>query len=153
VRGFGVESSDSEIYERHRSDLIRYATVLVGRSEAEDVVSAVVLRVLSKRRLADLDEPRSYLFRSVLNEVRSRARRRSEPPSIDPQIATSDWGFGPDVRAAVASLPVRQRSATYLFYWLELSVGETAELMGVRPGTIKRYLKRSRDRLREVLGG
>ena len=152
MRGFGVESSDSEIYERHRNGLVRYATVLVGRSEAEDVVAAVVLRVLSKRRLADLDEPRSYLFRSVLNEARSRARRRSEQ-SFDAQIATSDWGFGPDVRAAVASLPVRQRSATYLFYWLELSVGETAELMGIRPGTVKRYLKLSRDRLREVLGG
>ena len=59
---------DEQIYLNHRDDLIRYATVLVGPTAAEDVVSVVVMRVLSRRRLSDLAAPRPYLFRAVLNE-------------------------------------------------------------------------------------
>lgn len=69
-------SDDAEIYEKHAGDLVRYATVLVGPDQAPDVVSTVVLRVLKRRNLSDLDNPRAYLFRSVLNESRSWARKR-----------------------------------------------------------------------------
>lgn len=61
---------DETIYRKNRDDLIRYAAVLVGPAGAEDVVSVVVLRILAKRRLQDLEEPRAYLFRAVLNECR-----------------------------------------------------------------------------------
>jgi DNA-directed RNA polymerase specialized sigma24 family protein len=44
---------------------------LVGPDQAPDVVSTVVLRVLKRRHLSDLENPRAYLFRSVLNEARS----------------------------------------------------------------------------------
>jgi DNA-directed RNA polymerase specialized sigma24 family protein len=76
LRGLGVRSSDREIYEKHAADLIRYATVLVGPDQAPDIVSTVVLRVLKRRSLGDLDDPKAYLFRSVMNECRSWGRRR-----------------------------------------------------------------------------
>ena len=42
---------DETVYRKNRDDLIRYATVLVGRADAEEVVSIVVLRVLAKLRI------------------------------------------------------------------------------------------------------
>ena len=75
-RGLGVSVSDSSVYEALRDDLIRYATALVGPDVAADVVSTVVLRAISRRPLTDLKGPRPYLFRGVLNEARSVARRR-----------------------------------------------------------------------------
>jgi DNA-directed RNA polymerase specialized sigma24 family protein len=72
---------DVELWEKHRHELIRFASVLAGPAEAEDVVSSVFIRVLG-RRLADLEHARAYLFRSVLNECRSRARRRSRPLGV-----------------------------------------------------------------------
>ncbi|HKX75106.1 MAG TPA: sigma factor [Acidimicrobiia bacterium] len=92
--------SDVELWEKHRHELIRYAAVLAGPTEAEDVVSTVFIRILG-RRLTDLEHARAYLFRSVLNECRTRARRRQrplaivdlpQPPPADPQ---------PEVLAAV----------------------------------------------------
>lgn len=56
--------SDETIYTKHKDDLIRYATALVGPSDAEDVLSTVVLRVLERRSLSDLDDARAYLFRA-----------------------------------------------------------------------------------------
>jgi RNA polymerase sigma-70 factor (ECF subfamily) len=61
---------------------------------------------------------------------------------VDPQ---------PEVLEAVLALPLGQRAATFLVYWADLSVAGTAELMGVRPGTVKRYLHLARAKLEGVL--
>lgn len=145
---------DAEIYERYRTDLHRFATALVGPSDAPDVVSSVIVKTLSNHRLSDLRRPRSYLFQGVANESRSlfrgKARHREvclvDSDSIDP---TSEPA--PEVLEAVAALPVQQRAATYLVYWLGCSTAEAAELMGVRPGTIGRYLYLARRHLRRIL--
>ncbi len=57
----------------------------------------------------------------------------------------------PEVTAAVLGLPPQQRAATYLVYWADQSIQETAALMGVRPGTVKRYLHLARRRIKGVL--
>lgn len=146
-----MEVDDAEIWLKLKNDLARYAAVLVGPSDAEDVVSTVFLRVLDRRRLADLDDARRYLFRAVLNECktrrgRSRTRREmvdltAQPPA-DPQ---------PEILEAVLSLPMGQRAATFLVYWADMSVAGAAEMMGVRPGTVKRYLHLARSKLEGVL--
>jgi RNA polymerase sigma factor (sigma-70 family) len=142
---------DETIYRKNRDDLIRYATVLVGPGGAEDVVSTVILRILARRRLDDLDEPRAYLFRAVLNECKTRLRRRRTHLNI-----TEVGGIPADdprhhVIQAVLDLPPQQRAATYLVYWAGLTVAETADLIGIRPGTAKRYLHLARRTLKGVL--
>lgn len=142
---------DADIWLKCKDDLVRYAAVLIGPSDAEDVVSTVFLRVLDRRRLDDLEDARRYLFRAVLNECRTRGARRSWtlggvdlpiPPPSDPQ---------PEVLEAVLSLPLRQRAATFLIYWADLTVAEAAQMMGTRPGTVKRYLHLARRKLKGVL--
>lgn len=140
-RGLGMTSRDSLVYGEVKDDLVRYATVLVGPDAAPDVVSTVVVRVLARRQLADLDDPRSYLFRGVLNEARSLSRRRGRLQtwgSLDPSEDSPN--LLPEVAVAVAGLPVRQRAATFLVYWMGLTVSETAASMGIGTGTVKRYL-------------
>ena len=145
-----MSASDAEIYQKHRDDLIKYATALVGRDDAADVVSTVVLRVLARGSLADLREPRPYLFRAVLNEARSTLRRR-RPVWSTPPTGEAELDIRPEVVREVLNLPARQRAATYLVYWESLSIGEAAELMGAQPGTVKRYLHLARNRLRGTL--
>lgn len=145
-----MSASDAEIYQKHRDDLIKYATALVGPDDAADVVSTVVLRVLARGSLADLREPRPYLFRAVLNEARSTLRRR-RPVWSTPPTGDAELDIRPEVVRAVINLPARQRAATYLVYWESLSIAEAAELMGAQPGTVKRYLHLARNRLRGTL--
>ncbi len=145
-----VVSADAEIYTKHCDDLVRYATTLVGPDEAADVVSTVILKVLSKRSLADLQEPRPYLFRAVLNEARSTLRRRRPQWTSTESDAVEVSEPHSEVLQAVLDLPARQRAATYLVYWEGLTMAETADLMGTRPGTVKRYLHLARNRMRGV---
>lgn len=159
MRGLGVKTSDGEIYEKYSADLIRYATVLVGPDEAPDVVSTVVLRVLRRRSLGDFDDPKAYLFRSVMNECRSWGRRRKsrrvalgrfferqESDSLESAVADRV-----SAAEAVWRLPQRLRSAAYLVYWLDLPIAEAARVLGVSPGTVKRYVHEARERIREEL--
>lgn len=147
----GQDVDDSAIWAKHKEELVRYATMLVGPDHAEDVLSTVVERVLRRRgSLSSLDDPRPYLFRSVLNESRGLLRRRHVDPWPDEVVADA-VEHRPDVALAVGRLPDRQRAAVYLTYWRDLPVREVAELMGCRPGTVKRYLHLSRKKLGEVL--
>ena len=57
----------------------------------------------------------------------------------------------PEVLAAVLALPIQQRAATYLVYWVGHTMAETAELMGLGEGTVKRYVSLARTSLREAL--
>lgn len=149
LSGLGVD--DADIWLKCKDDLARYAAVLIGPGDAEDVVSTVFLRVLDRRRLNELEDARRYLFRAVLNECKtrgSRSRVALEPVDLpapqppDPQ---------PEILEAVLSLPLGQRSATFFVYWSDMSVAEAAEMMGVRPGTVKRYLHLARNKLKGVL--
>lgn len=147
----GQDVDDSAIWAKHKEELVRYATMLVGPDHAEDVLSTVVERVLRRRgSLSSLDDPRPYLFRSVLNESRGLLRRRRVDPWPE-EVVAETVEHRPDVALAVGRLPDRQRAAVYLTYWRDLPVREVAELMGCRPGTVKRYLHLSRRKLGEVL--
>jgi RNA polymerase sigma factor (sigma-70 family) len=142
---------DETIFRKNQDDLIRYATVLVGPTRAEDVVSTVVLRILTRKRLQDLDEPRAYLFRAVLNECKTRLSRRRIDLSISEVGMVPANDPEPDILRAVLELSPQQRAATYLVYWMGMTVVETADLMGIRPGTVKRYLYLGRRTLKGAL--
>lgn len=143
---------DEVIYNTLSGELVKYASALVGPDDGPDLLSAVITRVLAKRKLSDLDDPRRYLFRAINNESKNHRRRYGQrqmirldtpPPMQEPTIDhTID---------AVMALPMQQRAATYLVYWLEFTPTEAAELLGCRPGTVRRYLHLARNRLEEVL--
>lgn len=146
-----MDVDDADIWLKCKDDLTRYAAVLIGPSDAEDVVSTVFVRVLDRRRLDDLEEARPYLFRAVLNECKTRrSRARTTPAHVDPAIRAPD-DPQPEILQAVLTLPLGQRAATFLVYWADMSVAQAAELMGVRPGTVKRYLHLARGKLKGVL--
>lgn len=147
----GMDVDDADIWLKCKDDLTRYAAVLIGPSDAEDVVSTVFVRVLDRRRLAGLEDARLYLFRAVLNECKTRrARTRTTPGLVELQVPPPS-DPRPEILQAVSALPLGQRAATFFVYWVHLSVYEAAELMGVRPGTVKRYLHLARTKLKGVL--
>ena len=135
---------------------MRFAASLVGREAAHDLVADAVTATIARRRLSDLENPQAYLMQAVLNGARSRGRsevrERRAFSSLDrnPSIPEPEMA-DPRIVATVASLPVQQRAAIFLVYWEDLSPSEAAELMGVRPATLRRYLHLAREKLRSHL--
>jgi RNA polymerase sigma-70 factor (ECF subfamily) len=131
---------------------MRFAASLVGPDRADDLVSEVVVSTLQQRSLVSLDNPHSYLMQAVLNRARSShqrfSRERETLSRVAPADSTYESGYdlvvGDDVLRTVAELPLQQRAAIYLVYWEDMEPVEAAELMGVRPGTLRRYLHLAR---------
>lgn len=132
---------------------MRYATALVGVSDAADVVSAVVTRTLERKGgLTGLRDPKPYLMRSVLNEARMRHRSRSRGRRAVMSLVGEHVSPGHDhILDVVMELPERQRAAVFLAYYEQYTPTEIAELMGCRPGTVRRYLHLARRKLKEML--
>lgn len=150
-----TRDEDERTYRKHAEELTRFATFLVGPTDASDIVSAAVLRALSSTAWPSVDHHRAYLFRAVLNEARmhhrSTARRhareqRSATPERVDEIDTLS-----DVLEMVDRLSPRQRAVVYLAYWDDLDPAAVAEVLGVSEGSVRRHLARARAALRRML--
>jgi RNA polymerase sigma-70 factor (ECF subfamily) len=148
-------AGDAELYERLSPELIRFATALVGRVNAPDVLSGAVVKALATPGWPAVVNRRAYLYRAVFNEAQTWLRRAGRRPVLEAQAATMDrWELPtlrPDVREAVAGLSVRQRAVVVLTYWADLDPRAVAERLGISEGSVRRHLARARARLREVL--
>ena len=151
-----VELSDAELYEKHADELTRFATGLVGPSDAPDVVSGAVLDCLASSRWHMASNRRAYLYRAVLNEARasrrSSARRRSrEEKARERQESTVAEEVRPEIFGAIERLSVRQRAVIVLTYWNDLDPASIANLLDIGEGSVRRHLARARAHLREYL--
>jgi RNA polymerase sigma-70 factor, ECF subfamily len=156
-----------------------YATALslVGnKDDVEDVVQTAMLKGLSKlsqfRREAAFG---TWLVQITINEVRMRKRkeRRVEMVSLTPKQDENgerdyaprdfeDWREIPsealeraEVRdvlmKALSSLELDYREAFVLRDVHELSITDTAQILGISRGAVKTRLHRARLRLRDIL--
>jgi RNA polymerase sigma factor (sigma-70 family) len=160
----GAAASVTALYAEHALGLVRLAVVVIGdRAAAEDIVQDAFLGLYRRwDQLPDMTAPLAYLRVSVMNGCRTALRRRSRlglwsgagsggdldeavpaglgAPAGLTESAEASVLLGEEQRtvaAALWKLPRRQREAVVLRYYLDLSVEETAQVMGVSPGTVK----------------
>ncbi len=155
------EVSPEEAYERYADELVRYATVLVPRSAAADVVADTFADLVRDPDGAwsTARDTKAYLFGAVANRARmyhrhtERRRRREERVAVAGRPTGDIVVHEPSdtVLDAFDDLSMQQRAVTYLTYWQDLSVAQVAEILGVRDGTVRRQLARARARLRGAL--
>jgi RNA polymerase sigma factor (sigma-70 family) len=107
--------------------------------------------------------PEAYVRQVLVNLSRDRRRLLRRRPAEAPLFpGAGDGGVdGPAERVAerrvvaqaLAALPVRQRQVVVLRFFEDLSVEQTAELLGFSTGTVKSYTSRALARLRVLLAG
>lgn len=140
--------------------MLRSAFLLCGDAhEAEDLVQTALVRVvLAGRRLDRIDNIEAYTRRvlmSVFISSRRRRWRREHPHEVLPDRAAVSHGdpeLGLAVRTALAAVAPRQRAVLVLRFWEDLSVDETARILGVSAGTVKSQSARGLATLRAALG-
>jgi RNA polymerase sigma-70 factor (sigma-E family) len=139
--------------------LVRLLSLHTGDTEtARDLTQETLVKVcVHWRKVRSLDTPQAWVTRVALNLAtshhrRAAVRRRRAADAVDHHSASStrdDEGWM--VRAAIASLPERQRTAVILRYFEDLSVDQTADMMGVSPSAVKKLTARGVERLRSLL--
>jgi RNA polymerase sigma-70 factor (ECF subfamily) len=147
--------SESALYQQHQRELMRFATTLVGPSDAPDVVSSAMESLLKRGTLAQADNPRALMHRAVLRQSqslhRSTFRRIRRERRFRSEVMTENPELRPDVVEAVLALSHQQRACVYLTYWNDFSAGQVAEWLHISEGSVKRHLARARANLREAI--
>ncbi|MFB4312145.1 SigE family RNA polymerase sigma factor [Actinomadura sp. GTD37] len=125
---------------------------------ADDLVQTAITRLyVHWRRASAADNvdgyARTVLVRVFLAEQRGGWRQRvrvvERPPDV--LVEPADHAGGVDLRAALAGLPPRQRAAVVLRFYCDLSIEQTAGVLGCSAGTVKSQTARGLDALRRVL--
>jgi RNA polymerase sigma-70 factor (ECF subfamily) len=152
---------DAALYREVAPELIRFATALVGRTDAPDVLSGAVVKALATPAWPEVRNRKAYLYRSVFNESQTWLRRAGRRPLLESLAharahARDEERFElpnlrPDVRVAVTGLSLRQRAVIVLTYWADLDPRTVADRLGISEGAVRRHLARARAHLREVL--
>jgi RNA polymerase sigma-70 factor, ECF subfamily len=129
-----------------------------SREVAEDLTQETLLRVWRHwATVSAMSRPDRWALRVAFNLAKSGFRRvriaRRVAALADPTYADrdSDPTDAIAVRAAVATLPARQRAAVVLRYFNDLSVADTAEILGCAEGTVKALTSQAVANLRRSI--
>jgi RNA polymerase sigma factor (sigma-70 family) len=129
-----------------RGRLVQALTLYCGNREVgEELAQEALVRVWERwPKVGAMDAPEAWTFRVGMNLANSAfRRRRAERRALTRTRATTaaasdrDVAGATAVREAVAALAPRQRAVVIARYFLDLSVDETAALLGCAPGTVK----------------
>lgn len=161
VRSDAATEEFTQTYATHHAEALRLAYLLCGdRHRAEDAVADAFVKVYRQMQRGNVEQPRAYLRRAVVNEINSRfrrlalERRQAQKRSGDDrgrrtaeeQVADSD-----EVFMALRHLPPRQRTVVVLRFYEDLAEKDIADVMGISLGTVKSTLHRGLERLRTLV--
>ena len=149
----------AEVFEAQRAPALRLAYAMTGDAGvAEDVVAEAFARTYERWAKGRIDNPNAYVRRAVVNEVRSTWRRlavrrkhAARERHAEPSTAfRADRVVDADVlKRALATLAPRQRAVVVLRVVDDLSEQDVADALGCSVGTVKGYLSRGLERLRD----
>ena len=169
------ESAIRAIIQANNRRLYRVARSIVrDDSEAEDVVQEAYLRAFSALpEFRGESSLATWLTRIVFNEALQRRRRRVEQPieptrpqespsqvipfpfagnkAVDPESAIAQREIFRLMERAIDGLPEDFRTVLVARVLEDMSIEETADLLGLRPETVKTRLHRARRLLKAAL--
>jgi RNA polymerase sigma factor (sigma-70 family) len=147
-----------DFFAAEQHGLFTALCLVVGdRSEAEDITQDAMVKVFGKwHKVAVMDDPHGYLYRTAMNIVRSRyrramvaARRTVLPASAgDP---TPGFDLHLDLARALSSLSRQQRAAVVLTDLLGFSSDEAGVMLAISPSTVRVHVTRARAALKDVI--
>lgn len=154
----GDQGAVAELFGRHWDAAHRAAYWIVhDAAAAEDIAQEAFLSALGALERFDRRRPFApWLHRMVVNRAIDHARARSlrrevgaealaahaapEPPPSDPEL-----------RAALADLPVEQRAVVVLRHLLGYTPSQLSTMLDLPRGTVNSRLRRGLDALEETL--
>ncbi len=168
----GDRQAFREIVERHQDEVFYLGLGLLrNRHDAEDLVQEVFIRAYrSLERFRGQASLGTWLYRIAVNACRDYQRRErfqalqeslgltsdperwvEERPDADPERAAASTELRRHVARAMRRLSPAERSVFVLRQFNQLSIRETAEVLGRAEGTVKNLLYRALQKLQKEL--
>jgi len=144
----------AELFASERAGMVRMATLLVDSAAmAEEIVQESFIVV--RERWHEIDRPGAYLRTTVVNGCSAVLRRRSVEERFQRKLQEPPFEQLPtslvELREALGCLSERQRVVVILRYFVDVSDHDIAQLMEVRPSTVRSLRRRALSVLRKEL--
>jgi len=156
-----VDEDFASYAQARQQHLYRTAYLLCGdRDRAQDLVQTTLVALLrSWHKAREASNPDAYARQTLTRAFLSERRKLRREADLHEQ-ARNGRPTGPqdtsDLRIvvldALRSLPPKPRAMIILRYWEDLSIEETAAVMGCSTGNVKSQCSRSLVKLRSLLG-
>jgi len=145
-------------YAANRDQIARALSLSLRNPDlgAEAADEAFVRACQRWAEVSTFANPQGWVYRVAMNWARSwlrRARReREKRPLLVKAEFAEDKIVDVDLERALESLAPTHRTVVVARFFMEWSVEETAEALGIRPGTVKSRLSRALNQLAGELG-
>lgn len=136
------------VHERYPRLLARACLVTRSLADAEDLVQEALVATFSARaRFTSLAEAEQYVRRALVTRSVDAERRRRSQQRVADRVAAEPERFAEipvpgltvPVEVALRELPARERACVVLRHLEDLSVRDTAALLRLSEGAVKRY--------------
>ncbi|MDE6905911.1 MAG: sigma-70 family RNA polymerase sigma factor [Lachnospiraceae bacterium] len=142
------------------ADMVRRLCMihLKNYHDTEDIFQIVFLKyVLSSVMFENEEHEKAWLIRVTINACKDFFKdffRSHTVPMEELLGQTTEWtSDNSEVLEAVVSLPAKYRDVVYLYYYEGYSAVEIARILKKNQNTVYTLLTRSKQLLREKLGG
>jgi RNA polymerase sigma-70 factor (sigma-E family) len=151
----------AEFVENRSHALMRTAYLMVGDHQlAQDLLQEALIKTfVAWPRLRDLEKVDAYVRKTIVTTAISWRRRRSfheRPASFLPDASSPDQMDSLATHRVLIThlrgLPPRQRAAIVLRYYEDLTIAQTADIMGCSAGAVKSHVSLGLGKLRERMG-
>ena len=152
------------LYDAHAAGLYHYLTSIVREeADARDLLQELFIRLAARPLGAEVRDARAFLFRMAHNLAVDWLRRRevrlgAEQVVKEAVLHSFEEPADPDalafarcVEAALAELPVEQRTVVWLKLWEGLTFEEIALTQGIPLNTAASRHRYAIDKLRTLL--
>lgn len=150
-----------DIVKKHTDMLYRVAVMKMKNvPDAEEVVQETFLRLVrqikSGKTFESEEHLKAWLLRVEINQGNTLLssiwnNRTQGMENISEQGYEDEYNFG-SAYEYVLKLPEKYRIAIQLHYYEELKTEEIADIMKTKPSTVRSYLRRGREKLKELMG-
>ncbi|MGH2595007.1 MAG: sigma-70 family RNA polymerase sigma factor [Actinomycetota bacterium] len=153
------EASFEEFFQTEYTRLFRSLCLVTGsRDEADEVAQTAFLKLLERwDRVGSMTDPTGFLYRTAMNEFRSRYRSTTRALKRAISFERTDDAFEvvedrDVVIQALRTLIPQQRAAVVLTALLGYSSEDAGRMLGMKPATVRTLSSRARSAMRQTLG-
>ena len=129
---------------------------LKNKHDAEDALQNTFLKLWkSKIKFDDDLGIDKWLTKVLVNDCKNffnLSFRQNKSIEEVYDVSTFDKYFNVDLYNAVMSLNKKERLCVILFYYDDLTISDISKVTGIKESTVKSLLKRSRNKLKLMLG-
>jgi len=158
----GDREAATKLFNRYFSAVARFFANKLS-SDSDDLVQKTFEALVNGRdRIQSSRSFRSYLFGIAHNILRAHLRTLAREQIDWTTTTLHDLGLTAELLVVereeerlllqgLRRIPIESQTLLELYYWENLSVGELAQALETRPGTIKSRLHRARKQLKAAL--